>query len=705
MCGIIGVFHHSNPGEILKQGLSVMKNRGQDGCGIATATATNYVVDISALPNVSSKHAIGHLLHSVVSKVHQPLKKKGILSINCEIYNWKKLKEKYHLQSKNDAELVLDLIEKQGVENLKKTLDELDGVYAFAYWYDDEVYIARDLLGIKPVWYSETFAFASERKALHAMGYMDCEELNPRHILIYDSRKKTIKKQQRSFFSIKESKLSTEKIQAKTKELLDEAIMKRLPDEKFGLLFSGGIDSTFLAHAFKQAGRDFICYTAALEEEGMGVAQDLIVAQKLAKEMNLTLKVKKLNLTQVKSYLKTVVPLIEDTNVVKVGVALTFYAASELAYKDGVKVMFSGLGSEEIFAGYERHKLSQDINKECLSGLLKIYERDLYRDDVVTMNNKVELRLPFLDKALVKHSLSIPASLKLDGERNKIILRDIAKEKGIPTEYTERKKKAAQYGSKFDRALQRLAKKDGFAKKSEYLKQFYQPPNVKLGVLWSGGKDSAYAAWTMMKQNYEVSCLISLKSKNDDSYMFHTPNIDLVDLQAEAMQKPLIVQETRGEKEKELLDLKKAIVRAKKEYAIQGIITGALYSNYQRERIEKICDELELKIFSPLWHIDQELEMRNLMKEGFTLLFSSVAAYGLDKSWLGKEITDTDVDKLVTLKEKYKINVAGEGGEFESLILDAPFFTKKLVVKKSESYFDKDGQGRFLVQKAVLVKK
>jgi diphthine-ammonia ligase len=282
---------------------------------------------------------------------------------------------------------------------------------------------------------------------------------------------------------------------------------------------------------------------------------------------------------------------------------------------------------------------------------------------------------------------------------------DIAKEKGIPTEYTERKKKAAQYGSKFDRALQRLAKKDGFAKKSEYLKQFYQPPNVKLGVLWSGGKDSAYAAWTMMKQNYEVSCLISLKSKNDDSYMFHTPNIDLVDLQAEAMQKPLIVQETRGEKEKELLDLKKAIVKAKKEYGIQGIITGALYSNYQRERIEKICDELELKIFSPLWHIDQELEMRNLMKEGFTLLFSSVAAYGLDKSWLGKEITDTDIDKLVTLKEKYKINVAGEGGEFESLILDAPFFTKKLVVKKSESYFDKDGQGRFLVQKAVLVKK
>ncbi|MFW6231151.1 MAG: diphthine--ammonia ligase, partial [Nanoarchaeota archaeon] len=668
MCGIIGMIGTAGKKDaaaLILDGMETMKNRGKDGAGIASGkdgepVYADTVKDLLKKGKIAeeSSDAIGHLLHSMISRVKQPIKRKGILSVNCEIYNWRKLRIIHKIEAENDAELLFELLERipddELADGIPKLRNELDGVYSFVYQRGETTIIARDILGVKPLWYTiddedgdPSLAFASEKKALHAMGLTDAEELNPRHIIIHTKNsnkgKAAIRTIRQPFFELDESNDTTENttddrkaIEKKTEKHLLQAIQKRLPDpgQKLGILFSGGIDSTILAHICKHLGREFVCYTAALEEDGMGEAQDLAAAQKAAEELGFDLKVKKLDLAATRKYLEKIIPLIEDTNVVKAGVALTLYAACERAKEDGVTVILSGLGSEEIFAGYERHKKSHDINKECLAGLRKIYERDLYRDDVLSMDNNIEMRLPFLDRDLVEHALTIPASLKLNDNENKIILRDIARKQGVPEAFAARKKKAAQYGSKFDRALQRLAKKEGFKTKSAFLRQFYQPPNVRLGVLWSGGKDSAFAAWTMMKQNYEIGCLISLKSKNDDSYMFHTPNIDLVELHAQAMNKSIIIQETAGEKEKELNDLKEAIRRARDEHGIQGIVTGALYSNYQRERIEKICDELEMKIFSPLWHIDQEKEMRQLIDEGFSIIFSSVAAEGLDKGWL-----------------------------------------------------------------------
>ncbi len=703
MCGIVGTFDRERSVG-LAPALEVLKERGKDGFGIATSRTIFHSKNLSDIKSIEA-NIIGHTLHSVVGTIPQPIRKKGILTSNCEIYNWKQLREKYSLQSKNDSELMIDLFEKKGINHLGKLLHELDGVYAFAYWAENNVYIARDIIGVKPLWYSvsDGFAFASEKKALVKLGYRKVEELNPRFILRYDLKTKKLVRQERSFFTINK-KADPKQVFEKTEALIGSAIKKRIPEQKFGLLFSGGIDSTFLANAFKNMGKDFTCYTAALDHEGMEEAQDLIYAKRIAKEMGFKLKIKRLDLIETKEYLGKVIPLIEDSNVVKAGVALTFFAACELAKKDGIKVIFSGLGSEEIFAGYERHKKSNDINKECLSGLLKMYERDLYRDDVITMHNNLELRLPFLDKALVEYALSIPENLKLDARQNKIILREIAKEQGIPEKYAERKKKAAQYGSKFDRAIGKLARKEGL-KKSEYLKRFYPVPNLKIAVLWSGGKDSAYAAYVMKKQNYDLSCLISIRSKNPDSYMFHTPNIDLVALQAQAAELPIMIKETKGKKEEELKDLAAAIKRAKKEYGIEGIVTGALFSNYQRERIEKICDKLELKIFSPLWHIDQELEMRSLIKEGFTIIFSSIAGYGFRKDWLGRVIADQDIDKLVELHKRYAINIAGEGGEFESFVLDCPLFSKKIEIERSEIMEENESTARLIISEASLVEK
>ena len=225
---------------------------------------------------------------------------------------------------------------------------------------------------------------------------------------------------------------------------------------------------------------------------------------------------------------------------------------------------------------------------------------------------------------------------------------------------------------------------------------------MKLAALFTGGKDSTYAIYLAQKQGHEISCLITIQSDNPDSYMFHTPAIELTELQAEAMELPHIIGSTEGEKEEELEDLDLTIKIAKEKFGFDGIITGALFSEYQSSRIEKICKKLGLECVSPLWHKEQEEEMQELVDNGFEFIFTSIAAYGLNKSWINKIITKEDLDKLNKLKDKIGSNVAGEGGEFESLVLDCPLFKKKLIIEEFEIQEENEYTARMVVKKAFL---
>lgn len=720
MCSITGFFNIDNSMEYALNSLEITKNRGLDGIGICTNDAVIHAENTDSLGidrGNEERNVLGHRLHSMVNFVLQPIVHKGRIVANCEIYNWKELAEKHGIEADNDTDLLVRLIEKNAGDNENKmtqlidqVLQEVIGVYAFAYWRDDTVYIARDIVGIKPLWYSSSdgFSFASEKKALAKNGLADIKELNPREILAYNIKTGTLGKFNREFFSITpQHEGSLNEVETRMQEILEDAVSIRMPEEKFGILFSGGLDSTIIACLCKLMGKkpgiDFTCYTAGLSE--VQLPPDVEYAKKMAEELGLDLKIKSIALDEVEEYLRDVVPLVEDSNVPKVGVALTMYAACVAAREDGIRVMFSGSGADEIFAGYDRHKRSTDISRDCYADILKIYEKNTYRDDVVSMNNNIELRVPYLDKRFVDYCLKIPPKYKIDDEQNKLILRLLAEKIGIPQVVSQRRKQAAQYGSRFDKAIGKLAKKAGCKTKTDYLKQFYGQPNLKLGVLFSSGKDSNYAMHVMQQQNYSIECLITIKSKNPDSYMFHTPNIDLARLQAEAMELPLIEELTMGEKEKELDDMKNAIIRAKNEFGIEGVITGALYSNYQRERIERVCDELGLKVFSPLWHIDQEKEMRQLLDLGFEFIFSSIAAYGLNKSWVGRIIEEKDIDKLVKLNEKIGLNVAGEGGEFESFVTDGPMYKKKIEIHNFEVFELDEYTAKVAITDAVLVDK
>ena len=208
---------------------------------------------------------------------------------------------------------------------------------------------------------------------------------------------------------------------------------------------------------------------------------------------------------------------------------------------------------------------------------------------------------------------------------------------------------------------------------------------MKLGVLFSGGKDSAYSAYLEKQKGNELVCLISIFSENSESYMFHTPSITKTKKQAEVMEIPFIIQKTKGEKEIELQDLEKAIKKAKEEYKIQGIVTGALYSVYQSSRIQKICDKLKLKCINPLWQKNEIEYLKELIKNKFKIIVTGVFAYPLNESWLGREINNDFIKEVEKLKEKYKIHPAGEGGEFETFVLNCPLFKKELKIKNKKT--------------------
>tara|TARA_Y100000034_G_scaffold127479_1_gene180311 strand:+ start:680 stop:1336 length:657 start_codon:yes stop_codon:yes gene_type:complete len=212
---------------------------------------------------------------------------------------------------------------------------------------------------------------------------------------------------------------------------------------------------------------------------------------------------------------------------------------------------------------------------------------------------------------------------------------------------------------------------------------------MRAAVLFSGGKDSTFALFKEIK-NHEIKCLISLFPERSDSYMFHYPNIELVKHQAKELNLPLITQKTKGEKEEELKDLEIAIKKAIEEYKIEALISGALASNYQKSRIEKLCGKLNIKSIAPLWHINPEDYLNQLIKNKFEVIITGIAADGLNETFLGRKIDN----KLIQNFKKLNIHLGAEGGEYETFVLNCPLFNKKLEIKESKKIMENKNTGQ-----------
>jgi len=284
------------------------------------------------------------------------------------------------------------------------------------------------------------------------------------------TKKLVSKKEWVNFISLieKESKLSklekNKKIaEEKIKISLENSIKKRAKGS-IGVLFSGGIDSTLISLMLKRLNKDFVCFTVGLKN-----SPDLVYAKKIAKKYNFKIKTKTLTLEEFEAILKKTLKILKEPDVMKAGVGSVLSAASELAKKNKINNLFSGLGSEEVFAGYERHKNAPNVHKEMFKGLKSMWKRDFKRDELIAKNEKINILTPFLDKEFIRTAMKIHPMHKINKKQNKLVIREIASSFGLKKEFCQRKKKAAQYGSYFDKAIKKLAKRNGFRYKKEYL--------------------------------------------------------------------------------------------------------------------------------------------------------------------------------------------------------------------------------------------
>ncbi len=188
--------------------------------------------------------------------------------------------------------------------------------------------------------------------------------------------------------------------------------------------------------------------------------------------------------------------------------------------------------------------------------------------------------------------------------------------------------------------------------------------------------------------------------KREDSWMFHFPNTHLTALFAEAAAIPLITGQTEGVKEKELADLRRILAPLE----VDGVVSGAIASQYQKQRIDKICGELGFASITPLWGDDPLSLLRELVDQKFRAVITGVYAYGFDDKWLGRELNVDTINSLLDLHRKHHISIIGEGGEYETLVLDAPFFQKRIELTETEKTW-KDQSGNLRVKRAHLTGK
>jgi len=224
-------------------------------------------------------------------------------------------------------------------------------------------------------------------------------------------------------------------------------------------------------------------------------------------------------------------------------------------------------------------------------------------------------------------------------------------------------------------------------------------------VLYSGGKDSTYAIEMLRNLGFKVSCLITMVSENSYSYMLHTSNIQTAELCARALEIPIVLGYTKGEKESELSDIKNTIVEARKEFGFTHLGSGGLCSEYQKSRLDKIAKDIGLFPEAPLWGVDQAKYISELLDRGYNFILTSVSAAGLDDNWLGRSIDKQAVRELLSLSSRYRFNPALEGGEGETMVLDCPLYPRNHVeiveaTKKWNGY-----EGTLEISKARLVRK
>ena len=214
---------------------------------------------------------------------------------------------------------------------------------------------------------------------------------------------------------------------------------------------------------------------------------------------------------------------------------------------------------------------------------------------------------------------------------------------------------------------------------------------MRVAVLSSGGKDSAAAWWWATCRGWEVKALVTVDVRGEDSPMFQITGTHLVEEQALQAGIEWINVPTDGTTDNDMNDLAKAL----SNLDIDGFVSGALRSDYQKSRLERMGQRLNLHSWTPLWHQDGNTHVLELIQNGFEIMITSVSCEGLDDTWLGQTLTLDSFKQLQNLARTHRFNVEGEGGEYETLVLTGPHMNGRLEVKATPIWDGRRGSLRF----------
>lgn len=209
---------------------------------------------------------------------------------------------------------------------------------------------------------------------------------------------------------------------------------------------------------------------------------------------------------------------------------------------------------------------------------------------------------------------------------------------------------------------------------------------MRLASLYSGGKDSSFSLYVAEQMGHDVPYLVNVVPEDKASWIFHTPNLNVVPAIAEAMGKELILGRSTGEEDSDMEGLRQAL----EGLDIDGIVTGAVWSDYQWDRMNLVCGDLGLRFFAPMWRKDQDYLMEQMIDAGVEAVIVGCYAEGFDESWLGRPLNHETLAELRKLRDKYGISIMGEGGEYESLTLNSPSFRYPLKIAGSRKEWNRN---------------
>lgn len=222
---------------------------------------------------------------------------------------------------------------------------------------------------------------------------------------------------------------------------------------------------------------------------------------------------------------------------------------------------------------------------------------------------------------------------------------------------------------------------------------------VTVTALVSGGKDSIYSAYLADSQGLPVDELLTMTPADPDSYLFHTPNLHLVALQATAWGKQHRSSAVEGVgEEAEALALERALAGSR-----GWVVAGAIASSYQWSRLHRICFRLGRPLYTPLWGKDPGRVVREEIDAGLDIRLVHLAAEPLTSELLGRRLDLPLVAEIERRSREVRpVHVAGEGGEFESLVVDAPFFAQRIELRATEAV-ERGGAHGLVVRDAALI--